>query len=124
MIINLRGRIPSKKNSKIMVCRGRFPILLPSKAHKEWNEAQMWLLKGKTPPKPLEYVKIDITLIAPDKRATDLSNKAESIMDLLVDANYIKDDNWFCVPILNLRFDGVDKENCGAIVEITQLENR
>ena len=121
MIIKIEGRIPSKKNSKIMVCRGRFPILLSSKAYKEWNEAQMWLLKGKTPPKPLDNVKIDITLIAPDKRATDLSNKAESIMDLLVDASYIKDDNWFCVPVLNLQFGGVDKEKCGAIVEITQL---
>ena len=104
-----------------MVCRGKFPILLPSKEYKAWHEAQMWLLKGKTPPKPLDNVKIDITLIAPDKRATDLSNKAESIMDLLVDANYLTDDNWFCVPILNLKFGGVDKENPGAIIEITQL---
>ena len=48
----------------------------------------------------------------------DLSNKAESIMDLLVDNGVIEDDNWFEVPALASTFGGVDKANPRAEVVI------
>jgi Holliday junction resolvase RusA-like endonuclease len=120
--ITLKGRIPSKKNSKQIVCRGRFPILLSSPAFQAWNEEQLWLLKALKPSTPLEDVKVDIFLTAPDKRAADLSNKVESIMDLLVEAQILKDDNWFVCGELNLKFMGVDKENPRADIVITKLK--
>jgi Holliday junction resolvase RusA-like endonuclease len=116
--IILRGRIPSKKNSKIIVCRGKYPILLSSPAYNTWNEEQLWYLKGLRCPRSIEKCKVDITFYAPDKRATDLSNKTESIMDLLVDAGILKDDNWYVVSELTLRFGGVDKENPRAEILI------
>jgi Holliday junction resolvase RusA-like endonuclease len=118
--IILKGRIPSKKNSKQIVCRGKYPLLLSSPAFKAWNEEQLWLLKAQKPLRPLENVKLDIILYAPDKRPADLSNKVESIMDLLVEAEYIIDDNWFVVPELNLKFGGVDNDNPRAEITITK----
>jgi hypothetical protein len=81
----------------------------------------MWQLKPYTKAKnlPLQQVEsIFIEIYAPDKRAFDLSNKAESLMDLMVDAGIIKDDNVYVVPKLELVFGGIDKENPRAIVVI------
>lgn len=115
MLIELSGRIPSKKNSKIMVCRGRTPMLLPSAKYKEWHtEASAQLPK----PDKKKYHNIHITIYAPDKRKADLTNKAESIMDLLVDNKIIEDDNWFVMENVCLLFGGVDKDNPRAIIEL------
>jgi len=93
-------------------------MLLSSPRYKAWEEEQMWCLKSQKPLNPLENVEVDIILFAPDKRAADLSNKTESIMDLLVLAGYLKDDNWFVVPKLSLIFGGVDVQNPRAEIII------
>ena len=54
-----------------------------------------------------------------DKRKADLTNKAESIMDLLVDTKIIEDDNWFIINNINLKFGGVDTKNPRAEIEIS-----
>lgn len=108
------GRIPSKKNSKIMRCFGSRPILLPSKNYKDWHkEASKMLPKGL---KIKNGSSLTLTLYAPDNRAGDLTNKAESIMDLLVDNEIIEDDSWKIITRLTLIFGGVDKENPRVIV--------
>lgn len=58
----------------------------------------------------------------PDKRKADLSNKVESIMDLLVDNGIIEDDSWQYVPRLFMEFIEVDKKNPRVLVWITELE--
>jgi hypothetical protein len=119
--IKLIGRIPSKKNSKIIVCKGSYPILLPSKNYSLWHEEQSWELKKykiliKKPIAKCELV--EIKFYAPDKRSTDLSNKTESIMDLLVDNEIIKDDNWFVCKSLFVSLVGIDKNNPRAEIKI------
>ncbi len=116
------GRIPSKKNSKIIICRGNRPMLIPSKSHKYWHEEQSWKLKEtkRIIKKPLDLCPIIyIDFYSPDSRRSDISNKVESIMDLLVDNEIIQDDNWFICPILVLRFCGIDKDNPRAEITIT-----
>lgn len=108
-LLILYGRIPSKKNSKIMICRGTRPILISNPKFSAWYEEQMWKLKGKKAPQKIHV--IEMTFYAPDRRRTDLTNKAESIMDLLVDAGLIKDDNWFEIPHISLWMKEVDKKN-------------
>ena len=116
--IIIKGRIPSKKNSKIIVCRGKFPLLLPSKKYQEWHKEATSQIKRLVPEKPIESCSVILTLYAPDKRKADLTNKAESIMDLLVDNSFLLDDNWFVVKSLRLIFGGVDRENPRVIVDI------
>ena len=106
--ITILGRIPSKKNSKIMVCRGKFPILLPSEKYMEWHKDASYQLKGK--PK-ISKGKLELNFYFPDNRKTDLTNKAESALDLLVDNGLIEDDNWTVVNDLRLVSMGVDKIN-------------
>ncbi len=117
MRIEIKGRIPSKKNSKMIVCRGKFPQVLPSKSYTEWHKEASRQLVGIPRLKICPKV-VELSFYAPDKRATDLTNKAESVMDLLVDNGVIEDDNWFCCGFISLLFMGVDKENPRVIVDL------
>ncbi len=107
--INIKGRIPSKKNSKIIVCRGKYPVLLPSSAHKQWHTEQSLLLANT--PHIEGSCEIDAVFYFPDNRPSDLSNKWESIGDLLVDCGILEDDNAKIIKQLTLVYAGVDKEN-------------
>lgn len=125
--IVIPGKIPSKKNSKRIVCTGPFPKVLPSKAFQAWNEEALVLIasaRNKLSAAdrnhiPLKHVEqIEIGFFAHDSRRFDLTNKAESVMDLLVEAKIIDDDNIAVVPQLCLHYLGVDRQNPRAIVEI------
>jgi Holliday junction resolvase RusA-like endonuclease len=62
---------------------------------------------------------IQITVYPPTLRKYDLTNKAESIMDALVDAKIIEDDNVNVVPKLILIHGGKDKDNPRAEIIIS-----
>lgn len=111
MEIILLGRVPSKKNSRINTRSGRS---FPNKKYTEWHKDASWQLKGKP---VIDSDTITLKFWLPDNRRTDLSNKAESIMDLLVDNGFIKDDCWQVIPHLYLDAEGVDKENPRCIIE-------
>lgn len=114
-ILTLSGRIPSKKNGKIMIFRGGKPLLISTPQYSAWRTNQLWevkrlrLMDKLKIPEKLEGLRLDFFM--PDKRRTDLTNKAESVMDLLVDSNVIEDDNCSIVPLLVLRYCGVDRIN-------------
>lgn len=115
-MIVLKGRIPSKKNSRINTRSGRS---FPSSKYTEWHKDASLQLKGT--PKINNGSFISIHFYMPDNRRTDLSNKAESIMDLLVDNGILEDDCWQVVPILGLKGCGVDKENPRAEIFVTSV---
>lgn len=121
MNITLFGRIPSKKNSKRIICRGNFPKVLPSKEYERWHNEQMWQIKKYKPKTPIDYCEIYISFYFPDRRKCDLSNKAESVLDFLVDAGIIKDDSWQIVDNLFLYSCGVDSKKPRAEIEIVEL---
>lgn len=108
------GNVPSKKNSKIMVCRGKFPVLLPSTKYKEWHQSALKQLEGI---RKIRASKLTLTFVSGDNRKFDLTNKAESIMDTLVDAGLIKDDNYSVIPELVLKFGGVEKDSAHCLIE-------
>jgi hypothetical protein len=106
----VKGRIPSKKNSRNLFVRGGKLFNIPSKEYAAWHRGALIQLnpfKDRT----IKWTSCRLSFWAPDKRAADLSNKTESIMDLLVDAKIIEDDNWWIIKKLTLEFAGVDKEN-------------
>ena len=113
MKITIYGSTPSKKNSKIISCRGNRPCLFPSSKYTEWHKDALKQLGGKL---PIESTKLTLTFFAGDNRKFDLTNKAESIMDTLVDAGLIADDNYSVINELTLKFGGVEKD--GARCEI------
>jgi len=112
MKITIKGRIPSKKNSRILVCTGRkFPNSFPSKAYTKWHAEAKKQIEQFIPKKPITKCKVLLLFWAPDKRKADLTNKSESIMDLLVDLKFLEDDNWFVVNDIHPIFQKIDKKN-------------
>ena len=104
--LQVKGRILSKKN-QYRITGNR---LMSSVKYQEWHtQASLQLLKYKNT--GIEKAEIQMEFFWPDNRNSDLTNKAESINDLLVDLNIIKDDNWKVLDSVYLRSAGVDKKN-------------
>lgn len=68
--------------------------------------------------KMYDCCEIKMTIYFPDRRRSDLTNKAESVMDLLVDFWILKDDSHDVVYTLHLHSGWVDKENPRAEIII------
>ena len=119
--IVLVGRIPSKKNSKQIIRRGNRSMLVSSRAHGVWHADALWQLKEQRIRAMEGRIGIEMMFYFPDKRRADLTNKAESVMDLLVDAGIIKDDNASVCPEVLLRFGGVDRERPRVEVGLVAL---
>jgi Holliday junction resolvase RusA-like endonuclease len=115
----IKGRIPSKKNSKQLIhAKGR-PFFIPSDAHREWEEDACYQLRSQLLEHcvTLSTCSAMLTFFFPDNRSPDLTNKAESVMDALVKMEVIEDDNWKVVPDIRLKAGGVDRQD--PRVEIT-----
>ena len=111
--------IPSKKNSKKIVVRWNRPFIISSDNYQKWQKEHLFLLRGY--PKLNWPFKISISFQWWDKRKADLTNKAESIMDLLVDAWIIKDDNYEVVNEIILKYVWYKKWEFETFVEILEL---
>lgn len=121
--IKLSGSVPSKKNNKQIKFRHGRATLQSSDNFQAWHEEQMYAYALKRAPKIKGPVKmVELEFFVDSKRKADLTNKAESIMDLLVDAGIIEDDNYFIVPEVRMRLGGVDVENPRVNILITDLE--
>lgn len=98
------GRVPSKKNSRIATRSGRN---FPSKAYSDWHRSASIALRGAP---SFSKCGVFIEIIFPDKRRADVTNKAESVLDLLVDRGIIPDDSWQVIgsPILSHRYEKGD----------------
>lgn len=114
MKIVIYGSTPSKKNSKIISCRGNRPCLFPSSKYTEWHKSALSQLIGQ---KVITANAITLIFFAGDNRKFDLTNKAESIMDTLVDAGLLEDDNYSVVSELTLKFGGVEKDKARCEIE-------
>jgi Holliday junction resolvase RusA-like endonuclease len=99
--------------------KGNRQFNIPSQQYRNWHlSASQQLIGGK---KIVGACEVQITFQMPDNRKADLTNKAESIMDLLVDLKIIEDDSWKHIPRLILICDGVNKENPGADIWLRQI---
>lgn len=122
--LTLYGDVPSKKNSKrIFKAKNGRTIVASSSAYMQWQQEQSTFLNFKHYAKVEEVSCIQITIYPRTKRKADLTNKAESIMDLLVEKEIINEDNWYEVPKVILVFGGVDKAQPRAEVIIWPKEN-
>lgn len=117
----LEGRIPSKKNNRRSfrsASTGR-QMNLPSKDYLAWHKMASEQLKVAGIGKTIGHCVIDVNIIFGDKRRTDLSNKFESIADLLVDNSVIEDDSWQVVQYVSIHAS-YEKSRYGAIIEIKE----
>jgi len=117
IFIKIPGRIPSKKNSR-MVYNGR---LVTNKKYREWCNINKWLVAGMKRIEKAESVRLVFTF--PDNRKTDLTNKAESVMDLLVEQRILQDDSWQSTGPVTLVPHGIDKYNPGVEIYIKESQD-
>jgi len=123
--IGLEGNIPSKKNSRINCINKRTgkQISFPSKNYQEWHKIALGQVQSQFQGGPISKpCKVQIEYLDCHRRKWDLSNRAESVMDLLVDAGVLEDDNRFIVTELNLKMAELQNGTIGARIYITLLE--
>lgn len=91
--IFLPGRIPSKKNSMVHIVRKWSMVKFPSKNYqKREKEMLIFLTQEKIPKAKANKVSIWYSFVRPDRRKADITNKMESINDMLVKYWFIEDD--------------------------------
>jgi hypothetical protein len=115
------GHIPSKKNSKRFVRRGKRMVSIPSKAYEEWHNT--WMSAWSNLPTVTEPVKISYEfwvggVVSP--REFDFSNAEESINDLLVDLGVIQDDSWLYLIEKHSKLKGFVRGASRTVVKIEQ----
>jgi Holliday junction resolvase RusA-like endonuclease len=95
--------VPSKKNQQRIAVNTKTlkPILLPSAQHEKWQESQMKVFKAVANSiasqgfsLPIARAKIKVLFYFPDSKNRDLSNKFETIADIMVDAGILMDDRY------------------------------
>jgi Holliday junction resolvase RusA-like endonuclease len=101
---------PSKKNSRINTRSGRS---FPSKRFSAWEAVALPELKEQfTGYKVTDYpIALTMVFYNGDLRRHDLDNQSSSILDTMVKAGVIEDDNQKYVDCITLQYGGVDREN-------------
>ena len=110
MKLVISGTTPSKKNSRINTRSGRS---FPSKRFTDWEKPALLELQTQFKGLKVTDYPISLTLVFynSDRRRHDLDNQASSILDTLVKAGVIEDDNQNFVNSIHLQYGGLDKEN-------------
>lgn len=118
----LDGETPAKKNSRITLPNGR---TIPSKKFQDWHKAAMvQLISQQKPKKPIESpVSIMLSFYHGDLRRRDSDNGTSSIMDLLVDAEILSDDNWQIVRQIDV-FNYYEKNKARCRITICVKEDQ
>lgn len=111
----------TKKNSQqIITVKGR-PMIIPSKAYNQYERDALWLINYDGD--PIDYpVNIKATFYMKTRRRVDLVNLQEALLDVLVKAEVLADDNNTIVASTDGSRVSYDKENPRTEVEITRSE--
>lgn len=118
------GRIPSKKNMMQIRKRGQYSSIGANKKFYVWQDSAMLKLLAQNVPKG-NFVcsMVELRIYFPDNRKADLSNKTESIMDMMVEYGVLKDDNWKCTgPVLMFPYYDNVNPRCEIVLWIIDEE--
>lgn len=121
--ITLKGRPATKKNSGRIISRNGKPIIIPSEAYKNYEDACLWQLAGKK-----LYISgivvVECKYYLPNKRSwPDLIGLLQATSDILTKAKVIDDDKWIC-SYGNSCIAGIDKDNPRAEIRIMDRKNK
>ena len=114
----ITGRIPSKKNSR--VTNRKTGRSFPSRDYTKWHKNASEQLENFYNEEIDFPVEVSYKFYMPDLRPTDISNKLESINDLLTDINFWKDDNWSIVRKFHASAE-LDRENPRVEIIVNEL---
>lgn len=123
--LRLSGVIPSKKNSRVCASRNGRIINIPSASYTDWHAKNLSLIVYQEQGKPRAMrtpCEMELVVRYPDRRRRDLDNALSSVLDLLVDAGVLPDDNWTSVERISVRGElARNGEPPSAFVELKAL---
>jgi Holliday junction resolvase RusA-like endonuclease len=105
------GSVPSKKNNRRWIQRGRRKFSVPSLAYESWERAHIPALKTLVGSPELIGFSLEIKPYLPNNRVRDADNILTSILDCLVAAKTIKDDRWQYTGLMLVRQPVIDSIN-------------
>ena len=121
--ITLKGRPATKKNSGRIISKNGKPIIIPSEAYKNYEDACLWQLASKK----LHIsgiIVVECKYYLPNKRSwPDLIGLLQATSDILTKAKVIDDDKWIC-SYGDSSIAGIDKENPRAEIRIMDRKNK
>lgn len=121
--ITLKGRPATKKNSGRIVSRNGKPIIIPSEAYKNYEDACMWQLAGKKF-HISGIIVVECKYYLPNKRSwPDLIGLLQATSDILTKSKVIDDDKWIC-SYGDSCIAGIDKDNPRAEIRIMDRKNK
>lgn len=126
MVLVIRGETPSKKNSRINTRSGRS---FPSKRYTEWLNFALFQLVDQIADfrrngKQLAFergLELTVTFYHGDLKRRDSDNQLSSVLDMLVEAQVIPDDNWEILPVKHI-FDSYDKGNARCVISLEPVK--
>ena len=112
--------ISKKNNSRIFRPKGmNHPMVVPSKQYMEYEKnAMRFIPKGETINKP---VNVKCLFYMPTRHKCDLVNMQESILDVMVKAGLLADDNYSIVQSMDGSRVFYDKGNPRTEIYITEV---
>jgi Holliday junction resolvase RusA-like endonuclease len=104
VLYTFTGTVPSKKNGRRWIQRGKRRYSVPSATYELWERSHRAALRARFGPLNLTNYTLELWFYLPDNRVRDLDNILTSILDCLKTATVIADDRWQFMaapPILN-----------------------
>ena len=115
---------PKKNNMKYTRLKNGRTVLLQSDTYTQYKDLFLLQIKNKYKGQPIEQtVNIRCIYYRGDNRKTDLVNLQNGTLDLLVEANILKDDNYNIVRSMDGSTVYVDKKNPRTEIYIEFLNN-
>lgn len=120
LTITIPGTPITKKNSQQLVYAGR-PMIIPSKAYKDYRKACLAYIPPETKLGIDSAVNLRCVYYMPTRRRVDLCNLLEATCDILVDAGVLKDDNSQIVAAHDGSRVDLDREQPRVEITIRRL---
>lgn len=112
----LDGEVPAKKNSKILNTKTRH--VFPNKTYRIWHDAALIQLLSQWDKVAVSGpCAVYVEFTHGDLRRRDSDNGLSSVLDLIVDAGILPDDNWRVVPQITVKND-YQKRNAKVVIKI------
>lgn len=120
MRLEIKGNTPALKNAKQIFVNRRTgkPFITSSNLSKEWQASAKQQLREQFEGYKISGYPISIAMefYFKTKRAKDLDNAATSVLDAMVAAGVIEDDNINFVDNISISFGGFDKDDPKVII--------
>lgn len=121
MRFTIYGETPSKKNSRINTRSGRS---FPNQRYVKWHDEALMQIRSQKIEPVRGLLALTLIFYHGDFVRRDSDNQTSSILDTLIDAGIIEDDNWKIIPVKHI-YDRYDKGNarCEIELEVVELGN-